>query len=138
MLSLEDEAGIYGAELAIFAERRNLPRDLFAAPDHIVFKAADIDNFGILVREEIAPKSRLALCVETEPRFKVAAELTGRLAIYDLGYVDWVEVDEPRLGQEDNVLDRAEFYCDSLERALTILRARGIPSRINLPSDLLF
>lgn len=130
MRSLENEAELCGVELAIFAERHRLPRDLFLAPDNIVIKAADINAFGHLIREEIVPISRDTLCVETDPRLKVAAELTGSLALHNLGYVDWVEVDEPELSQEYSSSERVEFYYDDLEKALTILRAREIDASI--------
>src|SRR3990167_2900730 len=126
MLNLEKEAWIYGCELAIFAARNNLPLELFGVPDHMVIKATDLDDFGDLVRDEIIPKSKNASCVETEPRFKVAAKLTGRIALFDLGHFDWVEVDEPRIDQPSASVERAEFIYPSLERALQILEARKI------------
>jgi len=133
MRSLEDEAGIYGGELATFAYHYKLPLKLFAIPDHIVIRAANIDSFARLFRDEVAPRANQAVCVETEPRIKVAAKLSGQLAVYDIGYVRWLEMDEPRVEQSDSSIQRAEFYSDSLERTMAILRARRIP--LHLRSD---
>lgn len=133
--SLEDEAAIFGGYLEIFAIRHKLPRSLFNAPDHIVLQTADIDEFGRLVREEVVPRSKDALCVEDDWRFKVAAKLSGRVAVYNLGYVEWISVEEPKTAGGATSLERTEFYYDSLETARTVLGKRGIRSKITPEKD---
>lgn len=130
MKSLEDEAGIYGCDLYLFAEESNLPEELFRFPDHIVLRAADTSSMEEVFQDEIAPNSKLAVCVEVEPRLKVAAELTGRLAVYTMGEVDWIEINEPSLEHSRTILKRVEFYSDSLESTKTILGVRGLYSDI--------
>ncbi len=136
MESLEEEAGIYGATLSIFAQRNKLPRNLFKNPDHLVLQAADIDDFGQLVREEVAPRARHMACAETDWRFTAAARLRSQIAVYDMGYVNWVAVEEPkRADSEAAGLRRVTFYHEGIRGAGLVLGKLGLHPKIVPEAD---
>ncbi len=131
MTSLEQEAGILGASLAIYAERHKLPKSLFDNPDHLTIRAANISDFARLTREELAPRSWEMLCAQTEWRFRVSARLRGKVAIYDLGFVEWVAVEESKKSSEEPTgIQSAVFYHDSLETVRNVLSKKGIRSKL--------
>lgn len=131
MNSLEHEAAIFGAELVICAERQRLPRSLFEDLDHLVYRTSNIREFGKIVRGQVAPKAWEIACVEKNWRFIATARLKGRLALYDLGFTEWVAIEESkREPAEGLALEYPVFYHDSLEKARKILSDRGIRSRI--------
>lgn len=130
MKSLEQEAGILGASLVIYGIQHKLPRSLFLNPDHIEINTQSIDDFGQLVRDEVAPKSLGLTCTEQDWQFIAAARLRGRLAIYDLGMVNWVAVAESKRESLGGGQLRAVFYHDSLETVRTQLDKRGIRTKI--------
>lgn len=129
MANLDQEAGILGASLVIYGIRHKLPRNLFFNPDHVAISTEDISEFGQLVRDEVAPKARELSCTEQNWQFVAAARLKGRLAIYDLGMVEWIAVEESKKPHDVNQL-RAVFYHDSLETVRSELYKRGIRSVI--------
>lgn len=131
MTNLEQEAGIFGASLVIYAERQRLPRSLFDRPDHLTVRTPNIDDFAQLTRGELAPRSREMFCTETDWQFRISARLKGWIAIYHLGIVEWVVVEEP--GENKVVttgIQNTVFYHDSLEAAQGVLSKRGIQSII--------
>ena len=52
------------------------------------------------------------------------------MAIYDLGLVEWIAVEEPKKESQNDTRLRAVFYHDSLETVRTELGKRGIRTRI--------
>ena len=130
MTNLEQEAGILGASLVIYGERKKLPRSLFDNPDHIAIGTPNINEFGRLVREEVAPRSLKMSCAEVDWQFRAAARLRGRMAIYDLGLVEWIAVEEPKRESQGDIKLRAVFYHDSLETVRTKLDKKGIRTKI--------
>ena len=126
MKDLERDAGIAGSSLVAFAEGHRIPISLFDRPDHLVLKAASIQEFERLNKREVAPMADEMFCIQTEKPFKTSAHLTGHIALHNLGPIEWVSVEEPKREQYSKITAAcAEFCIDSLDRAIDVLKKKG-------------
>lgn len=70
-------------------------------------------------------------CTEKDWKFVASARLKGRVALYDIGWSEWISIEEAEKKPADGLaLQYASFYHDSLEAVRYLLHRSGIDSEV--------
>jgi hypothetical protein len=132
------EIAEYSIAVAGYEARHGLPLGILSSPDHIAVKTPDIQSFDQMVRSvgEIADE---VYCLETEPRFLIAAKIAGRLSVGLHGHVSWIEIKEStHVGDavpEFVRLEHAEFYIRDFNKAIRLIRQKGLDAEVESDGD---
>lgn len=136
------EIGEYAKALDIFALKKELPYKLLAHLDHIAIKAANSDNFEVLVerfRPEVEQKK--FVCVEKDGRRLASAPLLGEISLGSFATVGRLGIMERRPGTPEAprpIVDHTESSVKDLEglaEIVDVLDLRGIEFEVQADSS---
>jgi predicted metalloenzyme YecM len=119
---------VYAEELRAFIDDNALPEEWFAQPDHLAYKCRNAEHFDEVLRDAANDASALSV-VQLDGRRLASAELAQAVYVESFGYVEWLEIMQPRPEREgDDVvgLEHMEFYWPDFETVEEILTDRGI------------
>jgi len=132
-VELERQADAYAHRLHNFINYNNLPREWFAEPDHVAFKAYDrkgFEDYLTQIQDSVVSLSFIIM----DGRRLAGAKLKKPLEMFGIDVaINWVEIMEPKLqkvGSDVIGFDHMEFWHPNFSVIRRGLSIAGIDSTI--------